>query len=187
MGLARVVAHGLNPAGLALAVFATWLAMHPAGWSEALLGLLFYALLPGIALLYMLFTGRISALYPEERLQRSGLLLIGLASYGMGYIAFYLVDAHVLIKATAMSFTLVTLIIWFVNKSWKISIHAAGVGGGIWLLLEIGGSAWWPGILALPLVAWSRLYLKAHTPLQIMAGFVVGGAVSLLACVVYIY
>ena len=39
----------------------------------------------------------------------------------------------------------------------------------------------WPGVLAVLLVGWARLYLGVHTVAQVLAGFVLGIGVSLAA------
>ncbi len=75
------------------------------------------------------------------------------------------------------------LIILVVNRWWKISAHATGIGGVVALLFQIhvqGLSAfnlYWvfiATILLAGIVGTSRLLLKRHTVLQVLAGFAVG-------------
>ncbi len=181
MGVAQLISHVFNPGGLALMVFFTWGVLYPGERGQLLVGLCFYVVLPGLALLYLLRTGRIDALYPQQRQQRDGLLLAGVVSYGLGYISFILIDAHPLMYTTGLSFCAATLLVWLINRHWKISIHCVGVGGAVSLLCVAGGMAFWPSLLLIPLVSWARLSLLAHTLLQIVAGLVLGCVVSLLA------
>ncbi len=185
MGLARLISHAFNPAGLALVVFAIWAMLYPVDRAQVLIGLCFYVVLPALALLYLLRTGRIDALYPHRREERDGLLLAGLASYSLGYISLLLMDSPAPMCSTGLSFSAATLFVWLINRHWKISIHCVGVGGAIVLLCFAGGEIVWPSLLAIPLVAWARLKLLAHTPLQVVAGLLLGGIVSLLAYVVH--
>jgi len=77
-----------------------------------------------------------------------------------------------------------TIIVLLINLSWKISIHAMGVAGPLTALIYLFG---WPGLvftLSVPLVAWSRVYLKRHTPWQVTMGTLLG--FSLTAVQIYI-
>lgn len=181
MGLARLISHAFNPAGLALVVFLVWGMLFPTDWTSVGIGLCFYVVLPTLSLFYLLRSGRIDALYPARREERNGLLLVGLACYTLGYIALVLMGSSALMCSTGLSFSAATLCVWLINRHWKISIHCVGVGGATFLLCYVGGKMLWPGVFLIPLVAWARLKLLAHTPLQLVAGFLLGGVVSLLA------
>lgn len=180
--IARWVSHGLNPAGVALAVWGGWWYFHPQDRPSALLGVLFYVALPALSIIYMVRSGRIDGLYPRQRQQRNGLLLVGLFSYGLGGLALYAAGAPALLLAAGVSFAAATLLVFLVNLRWKISIHCVGVAGAAGLLLlAFGVGEAWPCLLAVVLVAWARLHLRAHTPLQVVAGLALGGGVSALS------
>lgn len=77
------------------------------------------------------------------------------------------------------------LIVLVVNRWWKISAHATGIGGVVALLMQIhlqGLSAFdlfWVVVIAILLagiLGTSRLLLKRHTVLQVLVGFAVGYA-----------
>ena len=75
----------------------------------------------------------------------------------------------------AVALTLV-ISIW-----WKISIHMVGIGGIVGLLFSLyylyqsnGFSALLIAILFAGIVAWARLYVNAHKPIQVYAGFCLG-------------
>lgn len=79
--------------------------------------------------------------------------------------------------AAIISIALVTLI----SFKWKISIHMAGIGGFLGMLLAftlIFGSSmrsfFMAGLILAGILAYSRLKLNLHTPSQVYAGFALG-------------
>ncbi len=73
------------------------------------------------------------------------------------------------------------LLAGLVTPFWKISLHAIGVGALIAYVSIVGIMSMSDFSMAASvafalsgLVAWSRLYLESHTPLQLLMGFVVG-------------
>ncbi len=151
--------------------------------SIAILGtFLFTGLLPAIPILMMLKRGQIKDLFISKREERTMPYLFSLLSY-VFWIVFLMrvlnLDFSIVILAIGTLFSL--LIIVFINFKWKISAHAAGMGGFVG---SIFGLSWSVHIFPLPLitvslllsglVAISRLYLKAHTLGQIIAGFCLG-------------
>jgi membrane-associated phospholipid phosphatase len=83
-------------------------------------------------------------------------------------------------------------IIVFINLKWKISAHTAGIGGlagaifGVSYRLAINPLWFLVVILSISaLVAISRIGLRAHTPGQTLAGFVVGFLTVFLPCLYF--
>lgn len=81
------------------------------------------------------------------------------------------------------SCTVIIFVAAFITIMWNISLHTIGVGGLVGLLCTlrhepmIGDMALvlFPAMIVLAgLVGSARLYLKAHTPLQIYAGYALG-------------
>ncbi len=180
--IAGLISHILNPAGVALIVWVGWWIGHPGDGLVVLVGVLFYAVLPALSILNMVRTGAMDTLYPTVRAQRNGLLLVGALSYGVGVGVLWTMGADRLLLAAGMSFTVATLLVYCINLRWKISIHCVGVGGAVGLgILAWGIDRAWLGLLAVLLVAWSRLYVRAHTRLQVVAGLGLGIAVSAAA------
>ena len=77
--------------------------------------------------------------------------------------------------SVAVALTLVVSI-W-----WKISIHMVGIGGIAGLLFSLyflyqsnGFFSLLVAIMLAGIVAWARLYLSAHKPIQVYAGFALG-------------
>jgi len=53
---------------------------------------------------------------------------------------------------------------------WKISLHTAFVTASVTVLIILYGSIAAVTVLLVPLVAWSRIELKHHSPAQVAAG-----------------
>ncbi len=59
-----------------------------------------------------------------------------------------------------------TIVTWF----WKISVHLAVNSFAMSVVIFLFGWQWWPLMLLLPLIAWSRIILHKHTFWQTVAG-----------------
>ncbi len=101
-------------------------------------------------------------------------LLIATVSYFVGALVLLLSQAPPLTTVVMFGYGVGTLLIFFINLRWKISIHTWGVAGPTAILLFVFGP--WGVLLGLlvPPVIWSRVYLKKHTLAQALGGGVVG-------------
>ncbi len=177
---ARFLSHLLNPALLALLVFGVQ-ARVLGDWLAGAVAIGAFSLIPGLLLWHLVRSGYLDKAYTDDRNRRGILLLLGALCYALGGAALYGIGAPSLMLATAASCVVNTLLVWWINRSYKISIHAAAVGGATCVLLISVGSAAWPFLLSWPAVAWARLYLRAHTPMQLGAGGALGaGSMALL-------
>jgi len=109
-----------------------------------------------------------------ERTDRNYPLLLVIFSYIIGTIILYLVNAPAITTVLMFCYFSNTLILFFINLYWKISIHALGVAGPSIAMIYVFGI---PGAifsLIIPLVMWSRIYLKKHTVPQVIIGATLG-------------
>lgn len=177
---ARFLSHALNPALLALLVFGLQ-AHGQDAWLAGAVAIGAFSLIPGLLLWCLVRSGYLDQAYTDDRTKRATLLLLGALCYALGTAALYGIDAPPLMRVTAAAGVVSTLLVWWINRSYKISIHAAGIGGATCVLLLSTGGAAWPCLLSWPAVAWARLYLRAHTPMQLGAGGALGaGSMALL-------
>lgn len=58
----------------------------------------------------------------------------------------------------------------------KVSLHMAFGSFATTTLLLLGSFVGWALLLVLPVLAWSRLYLRRHVPSEVVAGLLVGAA-----------
>lgn len=178
---AIVLSHLLNPAMVALAVFVGLGWFRGGVWWPAAIGVLFYCIIPGVVLIALRGIGYISELYPEDRVQRSPLLLLGAVCYLLGIPVLDFFGAPGIMLGAGAVFCGNALLVWQINRRWKISIHAVGVSAGIAILMSAGGVGLWPLLLALPVVGWSRWALQSHSLGQLASGAVLGSISSYAA------
>lgn len=109
-----------------------------------------------------------------DRTKRTLPLFFAICSYLIGFFVLLSMGAPPLTTALMFVYSSNTLIILFINLSWKISIHTMGVAGPtVALTFLFGYSGLLLGLL-IPLVMWSRVKLKKHTISQVLAGGIVG-------------
>jgi membrane-associated phospholipid phosphatase len=66
-----------------------------------------------------------------------------------------------------------------ITLGWKISQHVSSIAASTTLIAATLGIGAAPVLLLIPLVAWARVKVKAHTVLQTIAGGIVGVSVTL--------
>lgn len=114
----------------------------------------------------------------EERLQPIPILASLLAT-GIPLVVLYVWDGpRYLLAASLAGFALV-LFNLLVTVRWKISQHVSSVALSATLITAAVGMAASPLLLLIPLVAWARVKVGAHTMLQVIAGGVTGAAITL--------
>lgn len=114
----------------------------------------------------------------EERLQPIPILASLLAT-GLPLIVLYIWDGpRYLLAASLAGFALV-LFNLLVTVRWKISQHVSSVALSTTLITAVLGIAAAPLLLLIPLVAWARVKVGAHTVLQVIAGGVTGAVITL--------
>ncbi len=71
-----------------------------------------------------------------------------------------------------------------VNKWIKASVHVAAISAFILSLGIIYGGLYMLGLLIVPLIAWSRVKTKKHTPMEALAGGTVGILVTIIVYII---
>jgi membrane-associated phospholipid phosphatase len=90
--------------------------------------------------------------------------------------------SFLIIFSAALSLTLVELLI---TVWWKISGHVSTVAFGVTMATGFLGTWASPLLLLIPLVAWARVKVGAHTITQTLAGGLAGIVASLLSLHLY--
>jgi membrane-associated phospholipid phosphatase len=109
-----------------------------------------------------------------DRTKRTLPLFFAVCSYLIGFLVLLSMGAPALTTALMLIYSTNTLIILFINLSWKISIHTMGVAGPTVALTYLFGISGLLFGLIIPLVMWSRVRLKKHTISQVLAGGIAG-------------
>jgi membrane-associated phospholipid phosphatase len=139
-------------------------------WELSLAGLFFYALAPVLGVFYLYLSGRISDFDMSDRFERSRAFLTFVVVDLAAAIALTLVHAAVQLIAVAWGYFFATTIIMIITRWWKISTHAFGITGPFAAMFLLFGLAPLPYVIVVPLVWWARVYLRAHTIAQVLAG-----------------
>lgn len=172
---ANLISALLNPLWIGL-VFFIWfvLVLKPEKAVLIMLsGVLSTVVVPLLIVFTMVRLGRAENIDVPDRQKRLIPFALFVIEYGIFVGINYLLDLPQEFQAVMWVVLINTVIYALITVWWKVSIHAAGVTGYVTCLAWFGGPVIW---MVLPplLVAWSRIYLKAHSPAQVTAGTILG-------------
>jgi len=143
----------------------------------------FCTLIPTIVVIVLKKMGKVNDYDISKRENRTLPFLIGVVGYFIGALTLYLLNAPPIIVGFMLCYAINTVFIFFITLVWKISVHVTSLGGPIAAMTYVFGlQSLWLLLLMLPL-AWARVHLKAHTPMQTIAGGSLGFAATLLELV----
>ena len=157
-------------------------ALHFSTPREALRTLLFVtliALLPVAALMVrQVRRGSWTNVDASNRAERPLLFVVGIAALAvlLGAVLVFRPGSF-LIRGTVG--VLIMFVVCAVATRWvKVSLHMAFGALATTTLLFIGSPAGWVLLAVMPVLAWSRLALKRHSPAEVAIGLLVGIAVG---------
>ncbi len=136
---------------------------------QAVTSILFSSILP-VAFIY---TQR-HWLNTDERTERFLPLVVGIVSYGTGFLALRLMDASVIIQALMFCYATNTLLVLGITQLWKVSVHSTAISGPLVALSYRFGIVVAPFYLLILLVGISRVVLRKHTIAQVIVGILIG-------------
>ena len=139
-------------------------------------------IIPIILLLFLWRKGYIDSLHIDNAKQRTTPYIYTLICYGFwAYFVRVTVKMPTFMLLVAIGAMVALLAVTIINHWWKISAHLTGIGG---LLGGIFSFALNYSTLPLMLIIivlllslllmYARLYLQAHTPMQVVCGFLLG-------------
>ena len=139
-------------------------------------------IIPIILLLFLWRKGYIDSLHINNAKQRTTPYIYTLICYGFwAYFVRVTVKMPTFMLLVAIGAMVALLAVTIINHWWKISAHLTGIGG---LLGGIFSFALNYSTLPLMLIIivlllslllmYARLYLQAHTPMQVVCGFLLG-------------
>ena len=172
--LARIFSTICNPFVTALVLFviiAHQLATDtPTFWKLLFTSTLFTSIGPMLYVLWLYSTDRIADLDMSVRSERERVFFVFVVFYAMGTLVLWLVHAPALLTATMAGYTSASLVVQYITRYWKISTHALGITAPLVVMVYLYGPQPLPFLVLIPLVGWSRVWLRAHTVLQVIAG-----------------
>ncbi|MDQ6826648.1 MAG: phosphatase PAP2 family protein [Candidatus Eremiobacteraeota bacterium] len=174
LDLAKIFSTIFNPflTALALFVILAHATTHTTEqfWYLLFLSTFFTSTGPMLFVLWLYATGRISDLDMSVRRERETVFGAFVVFYLVGTITLWLTHAPTFLIASMAGYTLSTLVVQYITRYWKISTHALGITAPLVALSIIYGRQPLPFLVLIPIVCWSRVYLRAHTFMQVMAG-----------------
>lgn len=150
---------------------------HIVGWNllYTMIPVVSVVFVPPIALLvWAIRSKKISNWDISNRSQRVKALVIFLVLFFIDMIIIRTLNIGEMTKL--FSFFFVTLVGFFcITLFWKLSGHMTTAVIFVGILIHWYGWGWWPLLLFLPVLAWSRVKLKRHTIAQTVGGILFGG------------
>ena len=147
----------------------------------------FTVLIPWISILVFQRTNRLSRWQMSHRRNLHVSYVLTLISYATCLLLMYKTHVPLLIRNIVLASLVAQVICTLINLKWKISIHMVGMGGLTGIDFALSNLFFFnpllPGcilILLSGLVGTSRIILRQHTLMQVVAGFAVGFACAML-------
>jgi membrane-associated phospholipid phosphatase len=176
--LARILSTIFNPFLTALALFVILAHVTASStddfWRLLFISTFFTSIGPMIYVFWLYSSDRISDLDMSVRHEREAMFGAFVVFYLLGTIALYFVRAPSLLIAAMAGYTLSTAVVQYITRYWKISTHALGISAPLVAMTLLYGRQPLPFLVLIPMVGWARVYLKAHTLMQVLAGCVLG-------------
>jgi membrane-associated phospholipid phosphatase len=178
--LARILSTIFNPFLTALALFVILADVSAKStddfWRLLFLSTFFTSIGPMIYVFWLYSTDRISDLDMSVRHERESVFGAFVVFYLLGTIVLWFTKAPALLIAAMAGYTLSTFVVQYITRYWKISTHALGITAPMVAMIMLYGRGPLPFLILIPMVCWARVYLKAHTLAQVIAGAVLGTA-----------
>ena len=181
--LARILSTVCNPFLTSLALFVILAATRARGTTDFWILLFNSAFFTSIGPMLMIFAlyamHRISDLDMSIRSERARIFGAFVLFYGIGVLDLWSIDAPKVLTATMAALTASSIVIYAITRWWKISTHAFGITAPIVALTILFGERPLPFAILIPLIGWARVYLRAHTLAQVLAGSALGAMATL--------
>jgi membrane-associated phospholipid phosphatase len=185
--LAKILSTIFNPFLTALALFV--ILSHVTArdtldfWRLLFVSTFFTSIGPMMYVFWLYATDRISDLDMSVRAERETVFSIFVVFYLLGAGALWIVHAPRVLIATMLGYFAATLVVGYITRYWKISTHALGITAPLVALTLLYGRQTLPFLVLVPMVCWARVYLKAHTFAQVLAG----AALALVSTTAFFY
>jgi membrane-associated phospholipid phosphatase len=172
--LAKIASNVFNPFVVSILVLASLAVKATTSVDDTVRWLVIciaISVLPMLIILYILIRlKKLDSFFSNPREQRN---LVYILSAAIGAIDCALLWYFKIPELLAVLFTagfIGVVAFMIINYFWKISLHTAFITGTVIVLIMVyGANAAW-STLVVPLVGWSRIVLKQHNLLQVIAG-----------------
>ncbi|KER09624.1 MAG: hypothetical protein HY22_10255 [[Candidatus Thermochlorobacteriaceae] bacterium GBChlB] len=176
--LARFISNTLHP--IVLPVVTYWAVLFlgfenlEGRYLYLFIAFLICTVAPSAVVIALMKSGKVSDYDISDRKNRTIPLIIGIAVYVLGFFVLKALGAPLIASSFMICYAVNTLVIMFITFVWKISVHVTSLCGPIAALYVTFGTPMLLLLLLVPPLMWSRIVLKAHTPMQTIAGAALG-------------
>ncbi len=182
--IARWVSHVVSPHIMAI-LFTVYMTMaySPTPWQALwwlILTVPFITVPPTGYVLWLVHTGHLEDFYMPQRAQRLRPLIVMMVWFVICLKLLQYWQAPAIVGAIVSIGTVLVGILSIVTLFWKVSFHGATISAVVMTLILVVGLAAWPTLFLIPLVGWSRIRLKRHTPYQVVIGCFLGAFIALV-------
>lgn len=152
-------------------------------------------IIPITLLLYLRHKGHIDSLHIDNPRQRTTPYIYTLICYGFwAYFLHATMQLPIFLLIVAIGAIVALAVVTFINRWWKISAHLTGIGGllgGVcsyaiyyskmpfYIIISI--------LISALFLMYARIYLNAHTPMQVVSGFILGIIATFLPTMIIFY
>ena len=140
---------------------------------------------PMLYVFWLYATERIADLDMSRREEREHVFVVFVIFFVLGTIDLWLIGAPAIITASMAGYAVSSLVVQWITRYWKISTHALGITAPLIALCVIYGPRPAPFLILIPIVCWARVYLRAHTLLQVLAGVALATVSTLVVFKLY--
>jgi len=174
--IARFVSNVLNPP-LVAAGGILLMAAHIGtliAWKWAVIFILIVDAIPTLYVVWLLKRGEIDHFHIPNREKRHKPYLMIIGSNILGVIVMVFWKAPFLLIAFGLIGIAQSLLLFLINRYWKISGHTTAISGlTVFLVATVGWEVAYI-LVAIPLVVWARVRTQSHSFLQTVAGALTG-------------
>lgn len=157
----------------------------PPAWVWVLFYIALTILIPCAYITWLVYAGKAVDFHLPLREQRIRPLLLSLLTGLVTWLILYREDAPSLLQMLAAINGVQMALFLIITFYWKISLHCTAATILSALAVVLFGASAVPFTVSVPLIAWSRVYLRRHTLAQTIAGVCLG--VGILTPAFYIY
>lgn len=172
--LAEIISWGFFPPLVATVFFIFLVFWYSSDLSEGFSWLItaspFLIFIPLIFFAISYKLGWISDIDLTERKERPAFLVVFIALLFVLSIILYAIGVPQKFFIYVFSGLIMTTIASIITLYWKISFHTAITSSVIAAILILGGLRFWPFIILLPIIGWSRVVLGKHSAYQVIGG-----------------
>lgn len=181
---ARIFSTVCNPFVTSLALFVILAGARSRGttdfWVLLFNSAFFTSIGPMLYVFTLYATDRISDLDMSIRSERQKVFGAFVIFFVLGTVDLALIHAPTIMTATMAALAASSLVVQIITMFWKISTHALGITAPLVASLYLFGGKPLPFFVLIPIVGWARVYLKAHTVLQVVAGTALGAVSTVI-------